>query len=86
MAIGGSLIIWTGIEPLILLLLSATGGGFMMFFYSGLLILLNRRFLPEQIKLRGWRLVGMTVAFLIYAAFVVFLLYQMVTAGPASLA
>jgi hypothetical protein len=30
--------------------------------------------------------VGMTVAFLIYAAFVVFLLYQMVTAGPASLA
>jgi hypothetical protein len=86
MAIGGSLIIQTGIEPLILLILSATGGGFMMFFYSGLLILLNRRFLPEQIKLRSWRLVGMTVAFLIYAAFVVFLLYQMVTAGPASLA
>jgi hypothetical protein len=86
MAIGGSLIIWTGVQPLILLILSATGGGFMMFFYSGLLILLNRRFLPEQIKLRSWRLVGMTVAFLIYAAFVVFLLYQMVTAGPASLA
>jgi hypothetical protein len=27
MAIGGSLIIWTGIEPLILLILSATGAG-----------------------------------------------------------
>jgi hypothetical protein len=84
--IGGSLIIWTGIEPLILLLLSATGGGFMMFIYSGLLILLNRRFLPEAIKLKSWRLVGMVVAFLIYTSFVVFIIYQMVTAGPASLA
>jgi hypothetical protein len=86
MAIGGSMIIWTGIEPLILLILSATGGGFMMFFYSGLLILLNRRVLPEPIKLRSWRLVGITVAFLIYAAFVVYIIYQMVTLGPASLA
>src|SRR5215213_3860526 len=86
MVIGGSIIVWTGIEPLILLLLSATGGGFMMFIYSGLLILLNRRVLPEQIKLRSWRLVGMVVSFLIYAAFVAYLIYQMVTAGPASLA
>jgi hypothetical protein len=85
MCIGGSLIIWTGIEPLILLILASTGGGFMMFFYSGLLILLNRRFLPDPIKLRSWRLVGMVVAFLIYASFVVYLIYQMVTAGPASL-
>jgi hypothetical protein len=86
MAIGGALIIWTGVQPLILLILSATGGGFMMFFYSGLLILLNRRFLPDPIKLRSWRLAGLTVAFLIYASFVVFLIYQMVTQGPASLA
>jgi Mn2+/Fe2+ NRAMP family transporter len=86
MAIGGSLIIWTGIEPLILLVLSATGGGFMMFFYSGPLILLNRRFLPDPIKLKSWRLVGLSVAFLIYAAFVVYIIYQMVTTGPASLA
>jgi hypothetical protein len=68
MAIGGSLIIWTGIEPLILLILSATGGGFMMFFYSGLLILLNRRFLPEPIKLKSWRLVGMVISFSSYYA------------------
>src|SRR5215204_3771906 len=85
MAIGGSLIIWTGIEPLILLVLSATGGGFMMFFYSGLLILLNRRFLPEQIKLRSWRLVGMTLAFLLYASFSVYIIYLLVTAGPSAL-
>jgi hypothetical protein len=86
MCIGGSLIILTGIEPLILLILASTGGGFMMFFYSGLLIRLNRRFLPEPIKLRSWRLAGMVVAFLMYAAFVVYLIYQMVTAGPSSLA
>ena len=86
LCLAGMAIIWTGIEPLILLLLASTGGGFMMFLYSGLLILLNRRFLPESIRLRGWRLAGMTVAFLIYAAFVVYLLYQMVTAGPSSLA
>src|SRR5215207_8999623 len=83
MAIGGSLIIWTGIEPLILLVLSATGGGFMMFFYSALLILLNRRFLPDPIKLGSWRLVGMTVSFLMYAAFVVYILYLLVTTGPS---
>jgi hypothetical protein len=85
MAIGGSLIIWTGIEPLVLLVLSATGGGFMMFFYSGLLILLNRRTLPEQIKLRSWRLVGMTLAFLLYASFSLYIIYLLVTQGPAAL-
>ena len=85
MAIGGSVIIWTGIEPLVLLVLSATGGGFMMFFYSGLLILLNRRFLPEQIKLRSWRLVGMSLAFLLYASFSLYIIYLLVTAGPSAL-
>jgi hypothetical protein len=52
---GGSVIIWSGIEPLILLVLSSVGGGFMMFFYSALLILLNRRVLPDPIKIRSWR-------------------------------
>jgi hypothetical protein len=85
MAIGGSLIIWTGIQPLILLVLSATGGGFMMFFYSGLLILLNRRFLPEPIKLRSWRLAGLSAAFLLYAAFAVYIIYLLVTAGPSAI-
>jgi hypothetical protein len=83
MCIGGSIIVWTGVEPLVLLVLSATGGGFMMFFYSALLILLNRRFLPDPIKLRSWRLAGMVVAFLMYAAFVVYILYLLFTQGPS---
>jgi hypothetical protein len=86
MAIGGSIIVWTGAEPLFFLVLSATGGGFMMFCYSALLILLNRRFLPDPIKLGSWRLAGMVVAFLLYAAFVVYILYLLFTQGPSAFA
>src|SRR5215218_8188482 len=86
MAIGGALIIWTGVEPLLLLVLASTGGGFMMVFYSALLILLNRRFLPDPLKIKSWRLVGMTLAFLMYAVFVVYIIFQMITQGPASFA
>jgi hypothetical protein len=57
----------------------------MMFFYSGLLILLNRRTLPEQIKLRSWRLAGMVLAFLLYASFSLYIIYLLVSAGPAAL-
>jgi hypothetical protein len=85
MVIGGSLFIWTGIEPLFLLVLASTGGGFMMFFYSALLTLLNRRYLPDPIKIRSWRLVGMVVAFLLYASFSVYIIYLLVTAGPSAL-
>jgi hypothetical protein len=83
MCIGGSLIIWTGIQPLILLVLSSVGGGFMMFFYSGLLILLNRRTLPDPIKIRSWRLVGMVLAFLLYTSFVVYITYLLIPGGPS---
>jgi hypothetical protein len=58
----------------------------MMFFYSALLILLNRRFLPEPIKIRSWRLAGMVLAFLLYAAFVVYIIYLLGTQGLAAFA
>jgi len=83
MCIGGSVIIWSGIQPLILLVLSSVGGGFMMFFYSGLLILLNRRVLPDPIKIRSWRLAGMVVAFVLYASFVVYITYLLIPGGPS---
>jgi hypothetical protein len=86
MAIGGSIIVWTGAQPLVFLVLSATGGGFMMFFYSALLILLNRRALPDPIKLGSWRLAGMVLAFLLYAAFVAYILYLLFTQGPSAFA
>lgn len=43
-------------QPIILLVISAVVGGFMMFLYSGLLILINRKILPEPIRVRGLRL------------------------------
>jgi hypothetical protein len=86
LCLSGMGIIWTGIEPLALLILSSVGGGFMMFFYSGLLIRLNTRYLPEPIRLGSYRLVAMSLAFLLYAAFVAYIIYQMITQGPASFA
>jgi hypothetical protein len=86
LAIGGSILIWTGIEPIILLVLSSTGGGFVMAFYSVLLILLNRRVLPEFAKLKGWRVPVMVFCAAFFIFFALYLIYQMVTQGPGSLA
>lgn len=61
----GCVIVLAGFaQPLILLVISACVGGVMMFIYSGLLMVLNRRVLPEQIKIRGGRLavLGWSVA------------------------
>ena len=44
------------VQPLVLLVISACVGGLMMFIYSALLIGLNRRVLPEQIRIRAGRI------------------------------
>ncbi|MGH3877295.1 MAG: Nramp family divalent metal transporter [Actinophytocola sp.] len=51
-------------QPLVLLVISACVGGLMMFIYSILLLVLNRRVLPDQIKIRGFRVavLGWSVA------------------------
>jgi hypothetical protein len=52
----GIIVLLIGIDqPIVLLVISAVTGGFMMFMYSGLLILINRKLLPEPIKIRGVR-------------------------------
>ena len=84
MIIVGSGIIWTGIEPVVLLVISAAGGGFVMAVYSVLIIILNRRYLPGFARLKGWRLPIMVLIALFYIAFSLFLTYQMISAGPAS--
>jgi hypothetical protein len=61
----GCLIVAAGFaQPLVLLVISACVGGLMMFIYSGLLILLNRKVLPQQIRIRAGRTVvlGWSVA------------------------
>jgi hypothetical protein len=86
MAIGGSLLLLTGLEPIILLVIASTGGGFVMAFYSTLLILLNRRVLPEFAKLKGWRVPVLIFCAAFYIFFSLYLIYQMFTQGPSSLA
>ena len=43
-------------QPLVLLVISACVGGVMMFIYSGLLILLNRKVLPDAIRIKAGRI------------------------------
>ena len=53
-------------QPIVLLVIAAVVGGFMMFIYSGLLILINRRTLPEAIRVRGVRLGALIWAILLF--------------------
>ena len=70
MIVVGSLILLSGFnQPLILLVLSACLNGMVMFIYSILLIQLNRRGLPEAIKVKGFRLGMLGFAVLFYGFF-----------------
>ena len=81
----GSVIILTGIEPVVLLIIAASGGGIVMALYSTMLIVLNRRALPDEIRLKGWRLPIIAVTALMFIGLSLFLLYQIIT-NPTSLA
>jgi NADH:ubiquinone oxidoreductase subunit 6 (subunit J) len=75
MCIAGSLILFAGLEqPLVLLIIASAGGGVVMFLYSGMLIVLNRRALPEPVRLKSWRLVAMWITFVFFAILSTYLL------------
>jgi hypothetical protein len=50
-----------------------------------MLIVLNRRALPNEIRLKGWRLPIIAVTALMFISLSLFLLYQIIT-NPTSLA
>ena len=79
--IGGSIIIWSGIEPLFLLVIASSGGGVVMFLYSGMLIWLNRRLLPEPIRIKGARLIVVSLTFAMFAVLSTYLVYWYVNAA-----
>ena len=56
-------------QPLLLTVIAASLSGVVMFIYSGLLIALNRRFLPEPIKVRGIRLGALAWCFAFFGVF-----------------
>ncbi len=75
--VAGSIVMLTvSSQPLVLLIIASAGGGVVMFFYSGMLILLNRRALPEPIKLKSWRFVIMWLIFIFFGALSGFMLYS----------
>jgi hypothetical protein len=84
MAIGGTILIWTGLEPIVLLVFSASGGFFVMAMYSTLLNFLNRRYLPEYAKLKGWRSPIAVLVALFYLVPSGILLYLVATQGLAA--
>lgn len=63
----GCLVLLSGFDqPLTLVVLAACLSGVVMFIYSGLLIAINRRFLPEPLRIRGVRLLALAWAFLLF--------------------
>ena len=73
----GTLVLLAGLEqPLVLLVISSSIAGVMMFVYSILLIQLNRKALPEPIKIRGVLLGVMIVSVLFFGVFSVLLVYD----------
>lgn len=66
----GITILLSGVsQPLVLLVISAVLNGIVMFIYSALLIWLNRRTLPDAIKMRGFRLFALGWAVLLFGFF-----------------
>jgi hypothetical protein len=84
MAIGGAILIWTGLEPIVLLVISSTGGFFVMAAYSTLLNFINRRYLPEYAKLKGWRSPIIVLVALFYLLPTLYVVYLLVTQGAAA--
>jgi len=65
-ALGCSIVGLRLVQPLVLLIISATVGGTMMFLYSILLIMLNRKYLPDPLKIGSYRLVALMWAVLLF--------------------
>lgn len=74
MIIAGSIILLAGFDqPIVLLIIASAGGGVVMALYSWMLIMLNRRALPEPIRLKGIRLPIMYVIAVFFSFFAIML-------------
>jgi hypothetical protein len=66
MIVFGTAILALGFDqPLVLVTISTVLGGAIMFVYSILLVIANRRYLPDELKLRGYRLVAMGITIVV---------------------
>jgi hypothetical protein len=58
-------------QPIYLAVIAACVGGVMMFIYSGLLIVINRKMLPEPIRIRGFRVGALVWSVLLFGVLAV---------------
>ena len=68
-AVGSVILLTISDQPLVLLVLAACLNGLVMIVYSALLIVLNRRALPDAIKVKGFRLGMLFLAVAFYGFF-----------------
>lgn len=68
-AVGSVILLTISDQPLVLLVLAACLNGLVMIVYSALLIVLNRKALPDAIKVKGFRLGMLFVAVAFYGFF-----------------
>lgn len=65
-------------QPIVLAVIAACTGGTMMFIYSGLLIAINRKMLPKQIRIGGFRLAALIWSILLFGVLAVLTLWQQI--------
>ena len=75
-AIGCGVLLSGLTQPLLLLIISASVGGTMMCLYSALLIVINRRHLPEAIRIQSYRLGALVWATLVFGTLAVLTIRQ----------
>jgi hypothetical protein len=77
LALIGIIVISAGFsQPIVLAVISACVGGTMMFIYSGLLIAINRKMLPEAIRIRGVRIGALVWSLLLFGVLAVLTVIQ----------
>jgi len=78
-AIGCAILLSGLAQPLVLLIISASVGGTMMCIYSALLIVINKRRLPEAIRIRSYRLAAIVWATILFGTLAILTIRQQVS-------
>ena len=78
---GGWAILWSAIYPLGLRVIASSGGGIVVSLSRWIFIWLNRRILPDPIKIKGARLIVVAITFAVFAVLSVYLVYWYVNAA-----
>jgi hypothetical protein len=77
LALIGIIVISAGFsQPIVLAVIAACVGGTMMFIYSGLLIVINRKLLPEAIRISGFRTGALVWSVLLFGVLAVLTIGQ----------